>query len=155
MKSVGEYNMLCSTRCILHLNVNGNGIILCYYSRHLLPLHVTSSALLMLRRSRCILHLRVVSGNKFEVLQLAAIFLDLSEPCMRSRLVHGVCLFFGIFRLMRETKRAVLPPVFGRIITAPATSLGVSNGGLVAATPPACTLRVSSAVFLRVSSRSS
>ena len=134
MKSVGECNTLCCTRCIFHLNVNGYGFILHRYSRRLLRLHVTSSALLRLHRSMCLLQLRVVSDYKFEVLQLAAVCVDLREPCMRSRLLHGICLFFGIFRLMRETKRAVVPPVFGRVMTVPATALVVSTGGLVAAT---------------------
>ena len=122
MKSVGECNMLCCTRCILYLKVNGIGLILRHYSRGLLRLHVTSSALLRLRRSRCLLQLRVVSDNKCESPQLAAVFLDLREPCIPSSLLHGICLFFGIFRLMRETKRAGLPPVLGTITSVPATS---------------------------------
>ena len=115
--------MMCCTRCILQLNVNGNGLVLRCYSRRLLRLHVTSSALLRLCRSRCLLHLRFVSDNKFEVLKLAAVFLDLHELCLRSRLLHGMCLFLGIFRFMRKTKPAALPPVLGRIMREFATSL--------------------------------
>ena len=114
---------MCCTRCILLLNVNGSGLILRCFSRRLLRLQVTSSMLLRLRCCRCLLHPRVVSDNKVELLQLAAVFLGRREPCMRSRLLHGMFLFLSIFRLMRETKRAVLPPALGRIMTVPASPL--------------------------------
>ena len=96
---VSQYQLALTDTGSVHI---GKGV-----SHHIRDMHVTIRALLRLRRSCRLLHLRVLSENKFEVLQLAVVFLDMREPCMPSRLLHGMCMLLGIFRLMRETKGAV------------------------------------------------
>ena len=151
LKHGGVCSNLGCIRRLLRLKVgSGSELPSRRCCRRRLHLHVTSSALFRLRRNRHILlHLCVVCDHNCEILQFATIYLDPRKPC--SRLLNDICLFLGIFSLMRKAEGAVVPPMLGRILAVPATSPVVlasiltpsstSTEGLVAATSPAYTLR--------------